>query len=252
MLAAAALALALVGVACSGTSAAQPSTDEVATMRAGAEAGQPAAQYWYGLHLETEMRSPAEAAPWYRRAAAQGHREAELRLAQMLERGIGIAEDAAEARRLYAHSADAGVVVAQFNLAVMLEEGRGGERDVEAAAAWYYAAALQGHGRAANNLATMLAKGEGVEADREAALRWYRVAAHRGVDDALYNLGVLYLSEPYRDIASAQAWLRLAAVRAGGHVAALARAGLKALEPSMTPELMRQAKQLEADFKRSL
>lgn len=221
-------------------------------MRGAAEAGQPAAQYWYGLYKETEVRAPAEAAAWYRRAAAQGHREAELRLAQMLERASGIPGDPAEARRLYGHAAEAGIVVAQFNLAVMMEEGRGGERDVEAAAAWYHAAALQGHGRAANNLATMLAKGEGVEADRDAALRWYRVAAHRGVDDALYNLGVLYLHGPDRDIASAQAWLRLAAVRAGGHVAALARAGLKALEPAMTPELMQQAKQLEADFKRQL
>ena len=98
----------------------------------------------------------------------------------------------------------------------------------------------------------MMAKGEGMEANREAAMRWYRIAANRGVDDALYNLGVLYLSEPDPDIASAQAWLRLAAARAGGHVAALARAGLKALEPAMTPELMQQANKLEADFKQSL
>ncbi len=240
-------------IACAPVPApAEPASDEVAAMRAAAQAGQPAAQFWYGLYKEAEVRAPAEAAEWYRRAAAQGHREAELRLAQMLERATGIPGDPDEARRLYAHAAEAGIVVAQFNLAVMMEEGRGGERDVEAAAAWYHAAALQGHGRAANNLATMLARGEGVEADRDAALRWYRVAAHRGVDDALYNLGVLYLKEPHRDIASAQAWLRLAAARAGGHVAALARAGLKALEPAMTPELMRQAMQLEADFKRQL
>lgn len=235
----------------SATSA-EPNADEVAAMRAGAEAGQPAAQYWYGLYKERDVHARAEAAEWYRRAAAQGHREAELRLAQMLERAIGIPGDPAEARRLYAGAADDGIAVAQFNLAVMLEEGRGGMRDVEAAVTWYHAAAVQGHGRAANNLATLLAKGDGVEADREAAMAWYRIAAQRGVDDALYNLGVLYLNEPYRDIASAQAWLRLAAARAGGHVAALARAGLKALEPAMTPELMQQANRLEADFKRWL
>jgi TPR repeat protein len=252
MFAAAALAVAVACLSCPAASANGRSVEDVAAMRAGAEAGQAAAQYWYGLYKETEAGAPAEAAGWYRRAAAQGHQEAELRLAQMLERAVGILGDPAEARRLYTRAAEAGVVVAQFNLAVMLEEGRGGDRDLEAAGAWYHAAALQGHGRAANNLATMLAKGEGVEADREAALRWYRIAAQRGVDDALYNLGVLYLSEPYRDVASAQAWLGLAAARAGGHVAALARAGLKALEPAMTPELMQQAKQLEADLKRSL
>lgn len=233
------MALALAWAPGLTANAAEPTIEEIAALRTGAEAGQAAAQYWYGLHLEREAHAAAEAAQWYRRAAAQGHREAELRLAQILERGIGIPENPAEAR-------------AQFNLAVMLEEGRGGPRDLEGAAYWYHLAALQGHGRAANNLATMLAKGEGVEADREAAIRWYQVAAQRSVDDALYNLGVLYLREPNPDIATAQAWLRLAAARAGGHVAALARAGLKALEPAMTPELMQQAKQLEADLKRQL
>lgn len=252
MLAAIALAVALTCTPNLQANAAPPSPEHVAAMRASAEAGQPAAQYWYGLHLETEAGASAAASGWYRRAAAQGHREAALRLAQILERGIGTTADPVEARTLYAGVAQAGVIVAQFNLAVMLEEGRGGPRDLENAAFWYHLAALQGHGRAANNLATMMAKGEGVEANRDAAMRWYRVAANRGVDDALYNLGVLYLSEPDPDIASAQAWLRLAAARAGGHVAALARAGLKALEPAMTPELMQQAKQLEADFKRSL
>lgn len=246
------MALALAWAPGLTANAAEPTIEEIAALRTGAEAGQAAAQYWYGLHLEREAHAAAEAAQWYRRAAAQGHREAELRLAQILERGIGVPENPAEARELYVRSARAGVVVAQFNLAVMLEEARGGPRDLEGAAYWYHLAALQGHGRAANNLATMLAKGEGVEADREAAIRWYQVAAQRGVDDALYNLGVLYLREPNPDIATAQAWLRLAAARAGGHVAALARAGLKALEPAMTPELMQQARQLEADLKRQL
>ena len=252
MLAAIALAVALTCTLSPRADAAPPSPEQVAAMQAGAEAGQPAAQYWYALHLETEAGAASTASTWYRRAAAQGHRDAALRLAQILERGIGVAADPAEARILYAGVAQAGVIVAQFNLAVMLEEGRGGARDLENAAFWYHLAALQGHGRAANNLATMLAKGEGLEANREAAMRWYRIAANRGVDDALYNLGVLYLGEPNPDIASAQAWLRLAAARAGGHVAALARAGLKALEPAMTPELMQQAKRLEEDFKRSL
>lgn len=232
--------------------AAQGAPDRAA-LRAAAEGGSAAAQYWYAHYLDSQPAERTAAAEWYRRAAEQGHRDAQLRLAQMLERGEGIAADASQARRYYRQAVDAGAGgTAEFNLALMLEEGRGGARDSEAAARLYRSAALTGHARAANNLATLLIKGDGVAADRQTGESWYRAAAKRGLADAFYNLGVLRMSDPTPDVASAHAWFVLALEKNDAHVAPLARNALKAIEPGMTPELMQRAKELEDELRGSL
>jgi TPR repeat protein len=141
---AAGLAVALPSVASATTS------DDVATLRVAAEAGQASAQYWYGHFLDEEAGDKPTAVLWYGRAADQGHHEAELRLAQMMERGDGIPVDPVTARDFYERAAKAGIPTAQFNLALMYEDGRGGARDTEAAVHWYRAAAVLSHGRAAN------------------------------------------------------------------------------------------------------
>ena len=59
-------------------------------IQAAAEAGVPEAQYWLGWQLDSGPLlpdNPAEARRWYEAAAAQSHRLALLRLAEVYERG---------------------------------------------------------------------------------------------------------------------------------------------------------------------
>jgi len=229
-----------------------PAAPDPEALRAAAEGGSAAAQYWYAHHLDTLPQERARAAEWYGRAAGQGHRDAQVRLAQMLERGEGIAADPEQARRLYDQAIGAGARgSAEFNLALMLEEGRGGPRDLEEAGSLYRSAAIAGHARAANNLGTLLARGDGIEGGRQAGEVWYRAAARQGLADAFYNLGVLRMGDPVPDIAAAHAWFTLALEKNDAHVAPLARNAIKAIEPGMTPELMQRARALEDEFRRA-
>lgn len=54
-------------------------------------------------------RRNQEALKWYRKAAPRvGHREAEIRLAEVYERGDGITRDYVKASRMYAKAAEQG------------------------------------------------------------------------------------------------------------------------------------------------
>jgi TPR repeat protein len=82
----------------------------------------------------------AEAVRWYRKAAEQGHANAQFNLGNMYSNlqfnlgnmyfdGRGVPQDYAEAVRWYQKAADQGVPEAQFNLGLMYERGRGVPRD---------------------------------------------------------------------------------------------------------------------------
>ena len=62
---------------------------------------------------------------WYRKAAEQGHSQAQFNLGVMLANGRGIAKDEQEAVEWYRKAAEQGNVLAQINLGVMLANGRG-------------------------------------------------------------------------------------------------------------------------------
>ncbi len=66
---------------------------------------------------------------------------------------------------------------AQNKIGEIYERGVGSEPDYTLAAAWYRKAAEQGHKRAQINLGFLYEKGLGVERDPEAALAWYRKAS---------------------------------------------------------------------------
>ena len=105
--------------------------------------------------------------------------EAQFNLAQLYDRGRGVAADPAEAARLYRAAAEQGHAGAQVNLGGMFRDGRGVDRDDAEAARWYRRAAEQGQPFAQFNLAQMYAAGEGVQQDDVAAYVWYSVADAR-------------------------------------------------------------------------
>ena len=75
-------------------------------VRARAEAGEAeavASMYWEGRAVH---RDPTQALKWFQRAAEHGHREAQIRLAELYERGEGISRDYVQAARMYAMGAE--------------------------------------------------------------------------------------------------------------------------------------------------
>ena len=141
-------------------------------------------------------RKYAEVVTWYRRAAKQGHVEAQFNLGFMYATGRGVTQDETVAVRVavrwYRLAADQGYAGAQSNLGVMYEKGRGVPQDETEAVRWYRLAADQGLAEAQHNLGRMYEKGRGVPQDDTEAVRWYRFAADQGVADALSNLRVMY------------------------------------------------------------
>jgi peptidoglycan hydrolase-like protein with peptidoglycan-binding domain len=95
----------------------------------------------------------ADAAYWYRLAAAEGEAKAFTNLGTLMVRGEpGGKKDPAAARLLWLAAAARGEPVAMFNLGAMYEHGIGVSADPAAARRWYELAARHGHPQASNAL----------------------------------------------------------------------------------------------------
>jgi TPR repeat protein len=147
-------------------------------------------QYDKGCNYD-EQGKYKEAVKWYRKAAEQGHIEAQANLGVMYSKGRGVEQDYKEAVGWYRKAAKQGYARAQTNLGLRYEEGQGIEQDYKEAIKWYNKAAEQGHALAQTNLGIMYEEGQGVGQDYKEAVGWYRKAAERGSDyakDALKRL----------------------------------------------------------------
>ena len=90
------------------------------------------------------------AVEWYRKAAEQGHVEAQWELGGMYEGTYrNVKRDFAETVKWYRKAAEQGQVEAQGTLGGIYKVGRGGvKQDYVEAAKWYKKAAEQGHNQA--------------------------------------------------------------------------------------------------------
>ena len=168
-----------------------------------AEKGNPRAQFNLAAQYERAKDYPA-ALQWYELSAAQGFRPAELNLAQMYEKGIGVKQDTAEARARYRRLAGLGDAEARYRAAKL------------AAGAGDYAEALKLYGRSARDddpraildLGELYEHGRGVKRDVPRALALYERVAEQS-PWARFKLGTLYLQgdgiKP--DYAKAKRWL---------------------------------------------
>ena len=84
------------------------------------------------------------------------------------------AENPEKAVACFRKAAEQGHADAQYRLGECYDEGRGVERDLTEAAGWYRKAAEQGHADAQYRLGECYAEGEGVGRDPFMALRWWR------------------------------------------------------------------------------
>ena len=162
-----------------------PLAQELANLRALAEAGATEAQYIFGVMYDTGLgvpQDPAEAVRWYRLAAEQGHASAQNNLGIAYGTGEGVPQDPAEAVRWYRLAAEQGHAKAQYNLGVKYDTGEGVPQDDIEAHMWLNLAAsrLSGTDRersvgARDRVAELMTPADLSEAQRRAR-EWH--AAH--------------------------------------------------------------------------
>lgn len=113
-----------------------------------------------------------EAVKWYRKAAEQGHAEAQYKLGRCYgPYGTGI-HDASEALRWFRKAAEQGYAEAQYELGSNYFHGVRVKQDYAEAAKWYHKAAEQGNRLAQGRLAILYEEGWGVKKDKIKAKYW--------------------------------------------------------------------------------
>ena len=165
-------------------------------LRPAAEEGDAEAQFYLGQAIEDQQRksgsddaskleaSKVEAAKWFRRAAEQGHAEAQRELAFLYSIGEGVVPDDAEAAAWLLKAAKQGNADVQFDLANRYEKGEGVPHDEASAIAWFRKAAEQDHVDAQYELGRLLAKPESAQQNGVDAVKWFRrAAAHHAVGE---------------------------------------------------------------------
>ena len=176
---------------------------------------------------------PENAFVFYKKAADQGHREAQFRTGNCLFTGTGVDENTGvashyyrlaaalghatatanlgscfalegketEAFNCFERASDSGDPTGLFNLSVAHEEGEGCERDPAKAMKLLHQSAEHGFTRAELKLAYHYANGEGVEVDPQKAFEYFSICAEKGVAEAQYAVGVFFYREEKIDVA---------------------------------------------------
>lgn len=114
-------------------------------LREQAELGEAENQYLLAKKYDLDLDNPVEAVKWYRKAALQGHPEAQVRLGRCYRNGRGVAEDEKEGFKWFLRAAVKGDHVAQFEVAHCYNLGIGVEKNEEEALKWHLKAAAQGN-----------------------------------------------------------------------------------------------------------
>jgi hypothetical protein len=183
-------------------------TQRLAYYQSGAQAGDPNAElqlailYAKGVGVAQDY---ATAATWFRAAANQGNARAQYDLGVLYERGRGVPTDQVEAANWYLKGAEGKYPLAEYNLAVCYTKGQGIRKDLAEAALWYRRAATHGVVQAMSLLGTMYEKGDGVSLSTVDAYAWYRAAGKRDNQPAARRADDLFAAMPQLDQIRAQA-----------------------------------------------
>jgi len=95
--------------------------------------------------------------------------------------------NAASSLKIWLPQAQQGDAEAQVKVGEIYEKGLGGMADPKLAAEWYLKAAEQGNSQAQINLGYLYEKGLGVKQDKAAALNWYRKASGLAGSDLQFS-----------------------------------------------------------------
>lgn len=205
----------------------------------------------YYLSQNNDPEKMSQAKEIYSGLAEKGDQYAQLKLAYMMDNGLGSAADPVAAQRLYTASAEQGNPEAQYLLGQFYQLGRVGQPDYNLAKQWYqkaadklpkasialgfiyetvddnYADALKAYEKAASegdvlgdyNLALMYEYGKGTPVDYQKAKTFFSNAADKGISEAMNQLGGIYfygLGE-VRNVQQALSWYKKAAELGNGN-----------------------------------
>lgn len=144
-----------------------------------------------------QPRDATRAVELFAKAAAQGHRRAQLNLGTLYFRGQGVPRDLIQARAWLEQAAMDGDVYATYALGrAMSESAPPAAADSTRATDLFRRAAEKGHMRAALRYGLALAEGSGVKQDLAAAQRWLIQAQQNGVPEAALALGDMAVRTP--------------------------------------------------------
>ena len=194
-------------------------------------------------------KDPAKAVKWVRKAAEQGSARAQCMLGLYYTSGEGTKKDKLESARWLRRAADQGLAEGQFNLGLCYANGDGVDRDPAAAAEWFRKAADQALPDAESELGNCYLEGAGVPRDIPEGLKWTRQAAEQGFAPAQNTLGLCYSKGKgvTKDNVEAYKWFNLAAAK-GGEQANDARINLAMAERFLTPDQIAEAQRLAREF----
>lgn len=189
-----------------------------ALWRAGAEDGDPRAQFWLGTsyNMGWGVEADHEAAfMWTRRAAKQGHRRAAFALGSYYRLGHGVPKNIAKAIHWYGAAADKGSSSALVFLGEIYRKGEDLPIDYAKARGYYTEASRRGDTTADYWLGRMSLLGLGQPPDPQEAIRHFLTATRRGDISIAQEIGDIYregkglpvdlrLARKYYEIAAAE------------------------------------------------
>lgn len=159
------------------------------------------AQYKLGLKYYCGQGVPKnnlEAMKYFKKAAEQGHVDAQYQLGKMYEYDVEIPaeQEAMESRGVYTINEDSGMENSQNAKNFLVAMGklmRDFHQNQAAAVKWYKKAASQGHADAQYKVGMNYALGSGgLNEDYNKAAKWWKKAAKQGQASAQYELGGMY------------------------------------------------------------
>ena len=156
-----------------------------------------------------------KAEQWLVKAAEQGYAPAAANLGMLYIHGLAGTQDTLLAKKWLQNAVEEGYAPAELYLGNIYARGSEGiEQDFLKAADLYERAAIQGDATAQHNLSVMFLYGYGVEKDIGATFFWTRKAAENEHLEAQYNLGMMYYFGSGTEINDEQAikWLTTAAM----------------------------------------
>jgi TPR repeat protein len=163
---------------------------EFETYLAGAERGDPAAQYALGqayANRTAVRRDLTQAVFWWRQAAEGGHPPAQVSLVKIYSFGVHVPVNLAIAkdwaRKVESHNDRAALV----QLAKMYRFGPDTIRNMHEAIRLFERAAVMGDRAALYDLGTIYMNGEGVAPDKSQAYAWFVLAASRDDQAAAFS-----------------------------------------------------------------
>ena len=140
-----------------------------------------------------------KAVEYYTKAADQGNAQAQTRLGDCYNDGLGVKVDYAQAADWYQKAANQEYVLAQLYLGVLYHVGAGVKQDYTKAIDLYTKAANQGNAQAQYNLGNLYNDGEGVVKNEQIAIGWYKKAASQGHEEAKKALDDIAMEAAFQE-----------------------------------------------------